>query len=161
MAFKRREDQQAYARRHYEGDRERYLSRAVIQKAATQAILQAAILRYLEQHPCVDCGESDPVVLEFDHRDPGAKSFNIGAASTGSIGLERVRREIQKCDVRCANCHRRKTAKTAGYMRAILAQHASAVPGAPQQDVSCSFVDEHSPALAGAFYSVPGYGYAA
>lgn len=72
------------------------------------------ILNYLKDHPCVDCGESDPVVLEFDHR--GDKDKDVcNVALNGSI--ERLEEEIAKCDVRCANCHRRKTAKQFGYKK--------------------------------------------
>lgn len=60
-------------------------------------------------HPCVDCGEPDPIVLDFDHRDRKAKSFTI-SAYYANVSEARLRAEIAKCDVRCANCHRRKTA---------------------------------------------------
>lgn len=64
---------------------------------------------YVSTHPCVDCGESDPIVLEFDHRDPSTKRFPITQITRYS--LEETKEEIEKCDVRCANCHRKKTAK--------------------------------------------------
>lgn len=65
------------------------------------------ILEYLNNHPCVDCGETDPVVLEFDHVR-GEKKKEISILKRSS--LKAVKREIEKCEVRCANCHRRKTA---------------------------------------------------
>ena len=63
---------------------------------------------YLLDHPCVDCGEGDPIVLEFDHRDPKNKLFALGAAVGLGYSLVRVIDEIEKCDVRCANCHRKE-----------------------------------------------------
>lgn len=71
------------------------------------------ILEYLKEHPCVDCGESDPVVLEFDHLKEKVESVSNLAKQRAS--LEKLKNEIRKCEVRCANCHRRKTAKERGW----------------------------------------------
>lgn len=68
---------------------------------------------YLSAHPCVDCGENDPVVLEFDHVR-GTKDASI-AKVLGSWSRERLEAEIAKCEVRCANCHRKRTAKQLNY----------------------------------------------
>jgi hypothetical protein len=68
----------------------------------------AYITNYLATHPCIDCGETDILVLEFDHiRD---KKYGIGNM-TSNYGIETVKTEIAKCEVRCANCHRRKHSK--------------------------------------------------
>ena len=77
---------------------------------------QSHILSYLQQHSCTDCGEKDPVVLEFDHVQ-GEKEFDISAAVRRGISLRRIIKEIKKCEVRCANCHRRKTAKDFGWYK--------------------------------------------
>ncbi len=61
---------------------------------------------YKRSHPCVDCGNSDIRVLEFDHVR-GIKLLTI--ANTSSFSFSRLVEEIDKCDVRCANCHRIKT----------------------------------------------------
>ena len=66
------------------------------------------IIEYLLKNPCVDCGENDIVVLEFDHVR-GEKRGVISVIKRSS--LKSVKKEIEKCEVRCANCHRRKTAK--------------------------------------------------
>jgi hypothetical protein len=58
----------------------------------------------------MDCGESDPVCLDFHHRDPSIKSFEI-ARGVKCRSLEAVQAEIAKCDVVCANCHRKRHAK--------------------------------------------------
>jgi len=67
----------------------------------------AMIAAYKVDHPCIDCGEDDPIVLDFDHRDPREKSFVLSDAPTLALAIK----EIEKCDIRCANCHRRRTAK--------------------------------------------------
>ena len=79
-------------------------------KKRVRAESQAAVLAYLADHPCVDCGEQDVVVLEFDHlRD---KKANVSALVAGASGLEHVFAEIEKCEVVCANCHRRRTMRS-------------------------------------------------
>ena len=67
------------------------------------------LFEFLSTRSCVDCGEKDPIVLEFDHRDPKNKFKVIAKMLSGHYSWESVRREIEKCEVRCANCHRRKT----------------------------------------------------
>lgn len=69
---------------------------------------------------CADCGEDDPLVLEFDHLDRGSKSFNIGWATSACVPLSRLSEEMSKCDIVCANCHRRRTASQNGSYRARL-----------------------------------------
>lgn len=65
------------------------------------------VLKYLTVHPCVDCGETDPRVLDFDH--DGEKNFTIGDALTRScINPDNLTREIALCTVRCSNCHRKR-----------------------------------------------------
>jgi hypothetical protein len=72
--------------------------------------IKAWIYDYLSNNPCVDCGEADPLRLEFDHRSD--KHFNIGKSFIGKAkNIDIVQSEIAKCDVRCANCHRVKTHK--------------------------------------------------
>lgn len=60
------------------------------------------ITDYLSNHPYVDCGNSDIRVLEFDHIK-GTKEFTVGSSN---VTLERLEIEINKCEIRCANCHK-------------------------------------------------------
>jgi len=66
---------------------------------------------FLSKKSCFDCGEKDPIVLDFDHNNPKNKFKTIGKMLSGHYSWESVEREINKCDIRCANCHRRKTYK--------------------------------------------------
>jgi len=55
---------------------------------------------------CVDCGESRWQVLDFDHRDPSDKKYDIKYLTHHGMSLKKVQAELDKCDLRCANCHR-------------------------------------------------------
>lgn len=102
--------QAAYRRAHYLANKADYIRRAVAQVKRRRDENRLEIVRYLQTHPCVDCGCSDPVRLEFDHVDPALKLMDVGTMKV-SRRWERVEAEIAKCDVRCVNCHRLRTAK--------------------------------------------------
>lgn len=98
-----------YHRNHYLQNKKSYVDKA---RTLTKKLVEsntAKLLGYLKENPCIDCGETDPVVLEFDHI-LGDKEFNI-SSKLRSNTWESVQKEVAKCVVRCANCHRRKTAK--------------------------------------------------
>lgn len=63
------------------------------------------ILEYISDKVCVDCGESDFRTFEFDHRPDEKKVANISELIQGGR-LNKIKEEITKCDVVCANCHR-------------------------------------------------------
>ena len=73
------------------------------------------VLQYLIDNPCVECGESDPRVLDFDHLDPSTKKYNIARMLSGHAGWKKIMSEIEKCRVLCANCHRKHTYVQQGY----------------------------------------------
>ena len=71
------------------------------------------ILEYKKTRSCIDCGfpgKEFPFVLDFDHFNKGtSKKFNIGSWSRSVLSIEAVRKEIEKCELVCANCHRIRT----------------------------------------------------
>lgn len=81
---------------------------------------------YLKGHACVDCGEDDPLVLDFDHVR-GVKRAAVTELALGGFGIEAIKEEIMKCEVRCANCHRRKTATELGWYKVLLIAELSAL----------------------------------
>ena len=100
-----------YIKSHYESNREYYLNKAKNRNSNLKQILQKYLIEYLKTHPCVDCGEINLLTLEFDHRERGKKSYNVSYIMRNSMTLNHLIIEINKCDVRCANCHRIKTEK--------------------------------------------------
>lgn len=81
-------------------------------------LLRQQIWEYFKTHVCVDCGESDPIVLEFDHVREG-KIKEVSLMVTRGWSWLTILREIEKCEVRCANCHKRRTAKQRGYYKEL------------------------------------------
>jgi hypothetical protein len=67
------------------------------------------VYRFLMEHACASCGEANPVVLEFNHRDPTTKAANISDLVMRMASAARLDVEIAKCEVLCANCHQRRT----------------------------------------------------
>jgi hypothetical protein len=111
----------AYGREHYLANRQKYIDAEARRKRARAEARTRYLIEYFREHPCADCGEADPIVLEFDHlRD---KCFEV-TNQFASRNWQEILAEIAKCDVVCANCHRRRTASRAGTIRATLAAEA-------------------------------------
>ena len=104
----------AYKQVHYAANRERYIRAARLRKQVLVEERTAFLLEFFRSHPCMDCGESDPLVLEFDHLED--KAFGI-AKGLRDRSWDSVLEETEKCDVVCANCHRRRTAIRGGFAR--------------------------------------------
>jgi len=72
--------------------------------------LKKYIQEYKQGKKCVDCREDYPYwILEFDHLKD--KKFTIGAFYNYTNSLLKLKKEIEKCDVVCANCHKNRTYK--------------------------------------------------
>lgn len=94
--------------RYYAENREAQKARLIAGNAHRRDRNRRKAAEYLSTHPCVDCGESDIVVLDFDH--VGKKVSAISAMIAAGARWERIEAEIGNCQVRCANCHRIRTA---------------------------------------------------
>lgn len=88
-------------------------------KLRKRAELRIKILDYLDENPCIGCGETDPLVLEFDHRDRDTKISSVSRLVNDCCSWETIQTEIDKCDILCANCHRRKTHKQLKFWKQI------------------------------------------
>ena len=108
MAYKNKDVQKAFAVKHYEENKALYKERARLCTLRTRLKTRAYVDEYLASNPCVDCGEPDSIVLEFDHI-VGEKDGNISDMIHKGFSMARIQKEISKCEVRCANCHRRAT----------------------------------------------------
>jgi len=105
MAYKNKLKQNESSKLHYEKHKSLYLKKAKENNKIASERNKEYIKQYLSTHPCVDCGNNNPIVLEFDHIY-GTKKHNISDLTRSAYSLETIQAEIDKCQVRCANCHR-------------------------------------------------------
>lgn len=98
-----------YNRTHYLENSEKYKAFRRQNQPRYRQERRERLQQYLLGKCCIDCGERDPLVLEFDHVK-GEKTGDIGSMLSHYCWA-RIEQELEKCVVRCANCHRRKTAR--------------------------------------------------
>lgn len=101
--------QLAYVREHYRRTKGAYNSRRYALAEIYKERNRRIVYDHLAKNPCVDCAESDVAVLDFDHVDRQTKLASVSRMINDCVSVRKLRAEIAKCEVRCANCHRRKT----------------------------------------------------
>lgn len=102
--------QREYCRAHYRTNGRKHNIRRYGNQKRYRIANRQRFYEYLKNKSCVDCGERDPLVLEFDHVR-GEKCGNISEMVSNGASWTRIECELAKCEIRCANCHRRKTAR--------------------------------------------------
>jgi len=108
----------ARSKRYYQENRDHHIKLVSKRRIKTVTENRIKLFDYYKLNPCIDCGESDPIVLELDHRDESDKEYNVSEMI--NFSWKNIRAEIDKCDVRCANCHRRRTAIQQSWYRDII-----------------------------------------
>jgi len=96
-----KECNKAYLREHYKKNKNYYNNK---QKTYKQNV-RDWYNEYKETLKCEKCGESDAICLDFHHENE--KEFTIAQAVSSNVSIERIKEEIKKCIVLCANCHRK------------------------------------------------------
>lgn len=100
-----RPSQRPYNVEYYRRNRDLELERVRVRQAG-----MVDLLRELRQVPCTDCGgRFKPYQMDFDHRDPSTKSFNVMTGRAMLMSTAKVLAEVAKCDIVCVNCHRLRT----------------------------------------------------
>lgn len=105
--------QKGYKKEHYKNN-----SAKIYDKVRTRRQeLRDRLWTYKQDKKCVDCSETNPIVLEFDHLSD--KEHNISKMVLDGRSWETILREIQKCEIVCANCHRIRTHIRGGWVRNV------------------------------------------
>jgi|TARA_Y100000015_G_scaffold20253_1_gene19597 transcription elongation factor Elf1 len=104
----RRAYNKAYQKKHYAKNKEYYKSKAKQTKAQQRKWNREFVNRVKKIFSCIDCGESNTLVLDFDHVK-GEKVENIADMVHRPKSVSTIKEEMRKCEIRCANCHRIKT----------------------------------------------------
>lgn len=110
MSYKNKEDQAKSSHKHYFLNKKKIKSRAK-EYTIVHRIMLRKYINEKKNVPCLDCHESYPsYVMDFDHKDKN-KEMSIGTTIAQSWSLQRVIKEMEKCDIVCSNCHRERTHK--------------------------------------------------
>ena len=103
-----RECKKVHQKKYYQKSKDSYLVTIRKSKAKRLQCGRQLLKEYLLEHPCVDCGNADIRVLQFDHVR-GVKVTEVMKLAHQGVKWSRVEEEIAKCDIRCANCHMIRT----------------------------------------------------
>jgi hypothetical protein len=105
LSMRLRPSQRPYNVEYYRRNRDLEIQRVRVRQAG-----MVDLLRDLRRVPCTDCGGIfKPFQMDFDHRDPSTKSFNVMTGRAMLMSTQKVLAEVAKCDIVCVNCHRIRT----------------------------------------------------
>lgn len=109
----------AYQKEHYQKHKANYKADALERKWKIRYNALMYVMEYA-QDGCSVCGETDFITLEFDHIDPTIKTMNIGQMVSSGYSIKRISEELEKCQILCANCHRKKTSEQFNWYSNLL-----------------------------------------
>src|ERR1700722_6851106 len=99
--------QAIYARAHYLRNKAKITARAAIFTKEVNRSNKKFVARVKRRFGCSQCRMKNPLCLDFHHlRD---KTANVANAVSRGWARERLKEEIRKCQILCANCHRIET----------------------------------------------------
>lgn len=98
--------QRTYWRKWYHENKHDATKRIYFNRYSRRSKLRAWLDDFKKISKCMKCGASHPAVIEFHHRDPNKKEFSIGEVHHRTQSISRLKKEIDKCDIYCSNCHK-------------------------------------------------------
>lgn len=90
-----------YQKEHYKNNSDTYKEKQKIRESEIRLWFNTERSKL----KCMRCGEAHPSCLQFHHRNPSEKEMDISLALSNGWSIDHIKREIEKCDVLCANCH--------------------------------------------------------
>lgn len=90
---------------NYVRNKKTYLARSKARKDISKKFVEG----FRKDSRCVDCGNADYRVLDFDHQPEYKKSLDVCIMAASGYSISTIITEINKCHVVCANCHRIRT----------------------------------------------------
>ena len=100
---KRLEYSRSWNKEYYRNNKSKELERVVKRKKE----IGSWFIEYKSELSCEKCGEKKVACLDFHHINGKNKDFNLGQVKSWGWGKEKIRKELSKCVVLCANCHRK------------------------------------------------------
>ena len=113
-----KEHRKTYYVEHYAKYSDAYRERAKLRRLKLKRQNQINLVKYMHDKSCAHCAENDIRVLEFDHINPANKSFSIARAINDGKSWDIILTEINKCQILCSNCHKKRTATQYGWFKA-------------------------------------------
>lgn len=108
-----RECQRELSRKQYKENAEKQKKQIYEARKIRTDFNRKYVREIKESTACVDCNKYYPYyVMDFDHQH--SKEFIISKAINDGTSLDKIKQEIDKCEIVCANCHRVRTFNTGG-----------------------------------------------
>ena len=101
MPYKDPKKRKAYRRKWYSKNKESEIAHIKRRKKE----IKKWILEYKSKLICSKCKENHPATIDFHHK--GEKEQSISKMVNDGYSIDRIKKEMEKCEVFCANCHRK------------------------------------------------------
>lgn len=106
---------------NYENNRERDKQYTRTNRWRIRAAALKFVMQYVsDRGGCSKCGETDFRCIDFNHLDQAQKKYNISDMIAGGYSTDSITQELDKCEILCANCHRKFTATQLNWYRNVL-----------------------------------------
>ena len=107
MAYKDKEKKREWDRKYYQANKSKRKEDIRLNGLKRHKEIRKWMAEYKSQLKCQLCPENSPFCMDFHHINPEEKEITIARAIQIRWSKTRILKEINKCIVLCANCHRK------------------------------------------------------